>query len=181
MAKHIGIIIGSLRKDSFNRKLAQNIQKLITGDAEASIIEIGGLELYNQDYDDFDQAPQSYKAFRKTMQSVDAVIFITPEYNRSIPAVIKNALDVGSRPYGKSVWDGKPALVISSSPGAFGGFGANHQLRQSLVFLNMPTVQQPEMYLHHVNECFDAEGNIVNQDILKMLKTAADALQKMLG
>jgi len=96
-------------------------------------------------------------------------LFITPEYNRSIPAVLKNAIDVGSRPYGESVWDGKPGAVLSVSPGALGGFGANHHLRQSLVFLNVPTMQQPEAYIGNAAKLFDGSGNLNNDSIMDFI------------
>ncbi|RZA08161.1 MAG: NAD(P)H-dependent oxidoreductase, partial [Moraxellaceae bacterium] len=118
--------------------------------------------LYNQDFDDDGTAPASYHAFREEMKTVDGVIFITPEYNRSVPAVLKNALDVGSRPYGKSIWNAKPAAIFSNSPGLLGAFGANHHLRQSLVFLNMPVMQQPEVYISKVSEAFDDNGALVD-------------------
>jgi chromate reductase len=103
------------------------------------------------------------------------VLFVTPEYNRSVPAVLKNALDVGSRPYGKSVWSGKPGAVISASPGAIGGFGANHHLRQSLVFLDVPAMQQPEAYLGGADKFFDADGKLTNTDTRGFLKKFMDS------
>lgn len=130
MAK-IGIILGSLRKESFSKKIANNVASLFPEGYEAEIVEIGNLALYNQDFDDENNVPAEYTAFRNKMKEIDAVLFITPEYNRSVPAVLKNALDVGSRPYGASVWDGKPAAIISQSPGSLSAFGANHHLRQS--------------------------------------------------
>lgn len=107
----------------------------------------------------------------------DGFLFITPEYNRSVPAVLKNALDVGSRPYGKSVWDGKPGAVISVSPGAFGGFGANHQIRQTLVFLNVPTMQQPEAYIGNIAKLMDDSGNIKDESILEYLKSIMESFE----
>jgi chromate reductase, NAD(P)H dehydrogenase (quinone) len=121
------------------------------------ITEIGQLPLYNEDLDT-DPPPAPWTAFRQRVKAADAVLFVTPEYNRSMQAALKNALDVGSRPYGSSVWDRKPGAVVSSSPGAIEGFGANHHLRQSLVFLNLPTMQQPEAYLSHVDKLFDEHG-----------------------
>ena len=98
------------------------------------------------------------------------VLFVTPEYNRSVPGVLKNAIDVGSRPYGKSAWDGKPGAVVSVSPGAIGGFGANHHLRQSLVFLNMPAMQQPEAYIGGADKLFDASGKLTNDGTREFLQ-----------
>ncbi|OFI47715.1 NADPH-dependent FMN reductase [Floricoccus penangensis] len=159
MAK-IGIIIGSLRKGSFNRKVAETILPMFKGDLEADIIEIAELEMYNQDLDDESTPTQAWTDFREKIKLYDGIVFVTPEYNRSVPAVIKNAIDVGSRPYGANVWDGKPAAVITASTGAIGGFGSNHILRQSLVFVNMPTLQQPEAYLGHIDSSITEDGKI---------------------
>ena len=141
--KRVAVIVGSLRKGSFNRKLAQALIALAPESLRFEIVEIGQLPLYNQDLDDGGDPPGAWTEFRRQMRAHDAVLFVTPEYNRSVPAPLKNALDVGSRPYGQSVWDRKPGAVISSSQGAIGGFGANHHLRQSLVFLNVPCLQMP--------------------------------------
>jgi chromate reductase len=127
-----------------------------------SIVEIGHLPLYNQDYDA--SPPDAWTGFRERVRRADAVLFVTPEYNRSVPAALKNALDVGSRPYGHSVWNAKPGAIVSASPGAMGGFGANHHLRQSLVFLNVPAMQQPEAYLGGADKLFDSDGRLVNDD-----------------
>ncbi|MGZ6468398.1 MAG: NADPH-dependent FMN reductase, partial [Bdellovibrionota bacterium] len=136
--KNIAVIVGSLRKDSFNRKMANNLLKLAPETLKLEIIEIGQLPNYNQDLDE--DPPRVWTDFRQKLKTFDGVIFVTPEYNRSVPGVLKNAIDVGSRPYGQNMWDGKAGAVISVSPGAVGGFGANHHLRQSLVFLNVPTM-----------------------------------------
>jgi chromate reductase len=160
MAKKIGILVGSLRAKSFSKQLAEVLISLAPKDIALEIIDISALPIYNQDFDDQGNPPASYATFREKASSMEGFIFITPEYNRSVPAVIKNALDVGSRPYGQSVWDGKPGAVFSSSPGSLGGFGANHHLRQSMVFLNIPLMQQPEIYISQVNKQFDEQGNI---------------------
>lgn len=151
----IAVFIGSLRKESYNRRLAELLISLAPPSLKMNIIEIGHLPFYNQDEDE--HPPESWRSFREQVKNFDGVLFLTPEYNRSIPAVLKNAIDVGSRPYGKSIWSGKPCAVISSSPGAIGGFGANHHLRQSLVFLNMPCMQQPEAYIGSVNTLLDEQ------------------------
>ncbi|GAC46075.1 flavoprotein [Pediococcus acidilactici NGRI 0510Q] len=143
MALKIGIMVGSLRKGSFNRLVAQTFEKLLPREVEPVWIEVGDLPLYNEDLDT-DNPPLAWQNLRQAVQSVDGVMFFTPEYNRSVPAALKNAIDVGSRPMGQNVWDGKPALVVTVSPGGIGGFGANHHLRQSLTFVNMPVLQQPE-------------------------------------
>jgi chromate reductase, NAD(P)H dehydrogenase (quinone) len=134
------------------------------------IVEIGHLPLYNQDLDDAGTPPPEWTAFRKTVSAFDAVLFVTPEYNRSVPAPLKNALDVGSRPYGKSAWNGKPGAIVSVSPGALGAFGANHHLRQSLVFLNVPCLQQPEAYIGGAAKLFDPQGELISDSTRGFLK-----------
>lgn len=161
-SRSVAVIVGSLRKDSVNRKLALALADLAPASLKLEIVEIGDLPLYNQDSDG-DAPPAAWVVFRQLMKDMDAVLFVTPEYNRSVPAALKNALDVGSRPYGQSVWDGKPGAIVSASPGAIGGFGANHHLRQSLVFLNVPVLQQPEAYIGGADKLFDAEGQINNE------------------
>ncbi len=161
--KKIAIIVGSLRKESFNRKMAKALIALAPESLNFEIIEIGILPIYDQDLED--NPPKAWIEFRERLMKFDGVLFVTPEYNRSIPGVLKNAIDVGSRPYGKSVWDGKPGAVMSVSIGAIGGFGANHHLRQSLVFLNVPTMQQPEAYIGNAANLFDEIGNLSNDSI----------------
>jgi chromate reductase len=136
-------------------------------------VEIRDLPLYNQD-DDANPPPAS-AAFKQKIMECDAVLFVTPEYNRSVPGVLKNAIDVASRPYGKSAWNGKPAGVVSCSPGAIGGFGANHHLRQSLVFLNMPAMQQPEAYVNGIDKAFDASGKLVDDTKRDFLRKFMEA------
>lgn len=154
----VAVLVGSLRKQSINRKVALALAELAPANLKLNIIEIGDLPLYNEDIDA--TPPAAYSTFREQVRSSDAVLFVTPEYNRSVPAPLKNAIDVGSRPYGKSAWSGKPGAVISVSPGAVGGFGANHHLRQSLVFLNVPCLQQPEAYLGGAGTFFDESGKL---------------------
>ncbi|RON09655.1 ACP phosphodiesterase [Pseudomonas brassicacearum] len=154
----IAVLVGSLRKQSINRKVALALAELAPANLRLNIVEIGDLPLYNEDIDV--TPPAAYSTFRDQVSSSDAVLFVTPEYNRSVPAPLKNAIDVGSRPYGKSVWGGKPGAVISASPGAIGGFGANHHLRQSMVFLNVPCMQQPEAYLSNAGSAFDDSGKV---------------------
>ena len=158
----IAVVVGSLRKDSINRKVARALVALAPSSLKLNIVEIGDLPLYNEDID-IDSPPAAYTAFRQQISAADGVLFVTPEYNRSVPGVLKNAIDVGSRPYGKSAWGGKPGAVVSASPGAIGGFGANHHLRQSLVFLNVPCMQQPEAYLGNAGTFFDAAGTLSEQ------------------
>lgn len=177
--KTIGLFIGSLRKEANSRKIAKNLIKMTPEGFTFKIIEIGQLEFYNQDFDDHNQVPDSYTAFRKEVSELDGLIFITPEYNRSMPAVLKNALDVASRPFGKNVWNNKPGAVISSSTGAIGGFGANHHLRQSLTFLNIPTMQQPEIYLGKLKpDVFDENGYFNNEKTTSFIQNFVDAYVK---
>jgi chromate reductase len=157
MTYKIAILVGSLRKDSINRKVAKSVCAIRGDNLDCTMIEIGDLPLYNQELDG--NPPEQYVRFRDQIRESDGVLFVSPEYNRGTPGVLKNAIDVGSRPYGKSVFNGKPAAIITASPGAIGGFGANHQIRQAAVFLNMPVMQQPEAYLGHVTEeSFDDDG-----------------------
>lgn len=169
----VAVLVGSLRKESINRKLAQALGTLAPPELKLRIVEIGALPLYDQDLEE--QPPEPWVSFRQQVRAAGAVLFVTPEYNRSVPGALKNAIDVGSRPYGKSVWDSRPGAVISASPGAVGGFGANHHLRQSLVFLNIPVLQQPEAYLSGADKLFDAQGQIVvdaTREFLKKFMTA---------
>jgi chromate reductase len=128
---------------------------------QMEIVDTGDLPLYNQDLEDATPKPAAWLAFRDRVRAADAVLFVTPEYNRSMPGSLKNAIDVGSRPYGQSVWSGKPAGVVSVSPGALGAFGANHHLRQSLVFLDVPAMPQPEAYIGNAASLFDADGKLI--------------------
>ncbi|MDO5606742.1 MAG: NAD(P)H-dependent oxidoreductase [Paracoccus sp. (in: a-proteobacteria)] len=164
----IALLIGSLRKDSLTRKLAAALVSLAPGTLNFHEVPLGDLPLYNADLDEGD-VPDAWTRFRAALRPVDGVMFVTPEYNRSIPATIKNALDVGSRPYGESIWDGKPAAVVTGSPGGIGGFGANLHLRQSLVFLNMPAMQQPETYIGGIGAMFDDDGKVMSEDTRKFL------------
>jgi chromate reductase len=165
--RRVAVVVGSLRKDSFNRKLAKALAAMAPASLALEIVELGQLPLYNQD-DDAAPPPASVE-FKQRIAAADAVLFVTPEYNRSVPGVLKNAIDIASRPYGKSAWDGKPAAVITVSPGAIGGFGANHHLRQSLVFLNMPTLQQPEAYIGGAGDLFDDAGNLKKPETKQFL------------
>jgi chromate reductase len=170
--KKIAVLVGSLRKESFTRKVAKTLIQLAPASLEMEIVEIGQLPMYNQD-DDTATPPPSFTEFRDRIRAADAVLFCTPEYNRSIPAVLKNAVDVGSRPYGQAAWSGKPCAIVSVSPGAMGGFGANHHLRQCLVFLDMPAMQQPEAYLGGVASKFDGD-KLTDDGTRKFLQTFID-------
>jgi chromate reductase len=169
--KNVAVFVGSLRKDSYNRKLAKVLIGLAPESLTLEIVEIGHLSLYNQDLEE--NPPNEWREFRQRVKSADAVLFLTPEYNRSVPAVLKNAIDIGSRPYLENAWNGKPGAVISVSTGAIGGFGANHHLRQSLVFVNVPTMAQPEAYIGNAASLFDDKGELIND-------STKDFLQKFL-
>ena len=174
MAYKIAIIVGSLRQGSINRKVARSICGLRGDNLDCSMIEIGDLPLYNQDHDA--EPPEQYVRFRKQIAEADGVLFVSPEYNRGIPGVLKNAIDVGSRPYGQSVFDKKPAAIVTASPGSIGGFGANHQIRQACVFLNMPVMQQPEAYLGHVSDdAFDESGCLKEGKLKEIITGLAHA------
>lgn len=180
MSKKIAVVVGSLRKGSFSKQIAKNVMKLFPSDYEPEFVEIGNLPLYNEDIDTPENVPAEYTAFRDQIKEAAGVLFVTPEYNRSIPGGLKNAIDVGSRPYGQSAWDKKPAAVISVSPGAISGFGANHALRQSLVFLNMPTLQQPEAYIGNVTKILDEDGNVA-EGTVGFLQSIVDAYVELLN
>ena len=175
----VAVLVGSLRKGSFNRKMALALKAMAPPSMTLEIVEIGALPLYNQDDDAAPPAPSA--AFKQAIANVAAVLFVTPEYNRSVPGVLKNAIDIASRPYGKSAWDGKPAAVISLSPGAMGGFGANHDLRQSLVFLNMPAMAQPEAYIGGAGDLFDEAGAIKKPETAKFLATFLEKFEAWIG
>ena len=159
--RNVAVLVGSLRKDSLNRKMAQALIAMPPDTLKLSIVEIGDLPLFNQDHEA--EPTAAVTAFKQAITAADALLFVTPEYNRSVPGALKNAIDVGSRPYGKSVWSGKPGAVITLSPGAIGGFGANHALRQSFVFLDVPMMQQPEAYVGGAAALFDDKGALVNE------------------
>ena len=171
--KNIGIIVGSLREDSLTKNL------ISPPNTEYKFIDISNLPLYNEDTES--NTPEAWTKFRNEVRECEAIIFATPEYNRSIPGALKNALDVGSRPYGESVWDKKPAAIISTSAGAMAGFGANHHLRQSLVFLNMPTMQQPEAYIGSMSNILDENGKINNDDTQKFLDQFVESFGQWVG
>jgi chromate reductase len=174
--RNVAVIVGSLRKDSLNRKMANVLCAMAPASLRCSIVEIGQLPLYNQDYEA--DPPQTVLAFKDAISKSDAVLFVTPEYNRGVPGLLKNAIDVGSRPYGKSAWTGKPAAVVSVSPGAIGGMGANHHLRQSLVFVDMPALQQPEAYIGGANKKFDDAGRLTDDSTREFLQKFLAAFEK---
>ncbi len=173
MTKKIGVLVGSLRNGSYTESVAKKAIDLLPEGYEGKILDISNLKFYNEDLDTETTVDPTYQALRDELEEIDGVIFATPEYNRSVPALIKNAIDVGSRPYGQSKFEGKPALVIGVSPGAYGAFGANHHLRQSLVFLDMPVVQQPEAYLANITEYME-NGEVTNPQTIELLQSVVD-------
>ena len=165
----IAVIVGSLRKGSYSRMIAKALCALAPAGTQCDMVEIGKLPLYDPDLEE-GSVPPAWEEFRKHIRAADAVLFVTPEYNRSVPGALKNAIDVGSRPYGKSVWSKKPAAIASVSPGAIGAFGANHHLRQSLVFLDMPAMQQPEAYVGGVAGLVDEKGEVTKEETREFLR-----------
>ena len=164
----VAVFVGSLRKDSINRKVANTLLEVAPPLLKLNIVEIGHLPLYNQDEDA--NPPAAWTTLRERVRASDAVLFVTPEHNRSVPAAMKNALDIASRPYDQNAWNGKPGAVVSASPGAIGGFGANHHLRQSLVFLNVAAMQHPEAYIGGADRLFDPSGRLTNDAARKFLQ-----------
>lgn len=177
--QNVAVLVGSLRAGSFNRRAAHALAAVAPDGMRLEIVEIGQLPLYNQDLDE--TPPRPWLSFREQIRNADAVLFVTPEYNRSVPGVLKNAIDVGSRPYGQSAWNGKPGAVMSVSPGAIGGFGANHHLRQSMVFLNVPMMQQAEAYIGGAANLFDEHGALVNESTRTFFANFMNAFAKWIA
>lgn len=175
MDRHkIAIIVGSLRTDSVNRKVARTMCANRDDSLDCTIVEIGDLPLFNQDIEG--SPPPQWIAFREQIAAADGVLFVTPEYNRGIPGALKNAIDVGSRPYGQSVFAKKPTAIVTASPGGIGGFGCNHQLRQCCVFLDMPVMQQPEAYWGLLSEDkLGMDGTVHDEMLAKLVKGFAAA------
>lgn len=174
--KKIGIIVGSLRKESFSRKVAAALGGGMGDGYELLPLDID-LPMYNQDLDD--APPAAWESFRAAAASCDAFMFITPEYNRSFPAIIKNALDIGSRPYGQNLWAGKKALVVGVSPGALGGCLSVNHLRQTMAFVDLRVMQQPEGYIGNIAGSLDADGK-PTEKLAGFLKTIAESYKKWL-
>jgi chromate reductase len=170
---NVVVIVGSLRKQAYSLRLAQALAKLAPASLKLDALTLHELSFYNQDLEA--TPPADWVAFRSRVKAADAVLFVTPEYNRSVPGVLKNAIDVGSRPYGQSAFDGKPGGVISNSPGAIGGFGANHHLRQSLTFLNVAVLQQPEAYVGGIGDAFDDQGELVKESLRGFMQKYLEA------
>jgi len=172
----VAVFVGSLRKESFNRKTAHAMRALAPESLSLEFIDISSLPMFNEDLEA--TPPREWEELREQIRAADAFLFFTPEYNRSVPAVLKNAIDVGSRPYGQNSWDGKPGGVVSVSIGNISGFGANHHLRQSLVFVNVATMAQPEAYIGGASELFDENGELTSESTRGFLKTYIEAFAK---
>jgi chromate reductase, NAD(P)H dehydrogenase (quinone) len=175
LTRDVAVLVGSLRRESYSRKTATALANLAAESLKLRVVEIGELPLYNEDFEAPGKVPDAWAAFREQIRAADAVLFVTPEYNRSVPGVLKNAIDVGSRPKEENAWAGKPGAIVSVSPGAIGAFGANHHLRQSLVFLNVPVMQQPEAYVGGAATLFDSAGELANDGTRTFLKAFMEA------
>jgi len=167
-SRKVGVLVGSLRRDSYSLKLAKALMRVAPPSLQMTQLQIGDMPHYNEDLDS-GSPPESWARFRREMGAQDAVLFVSPEYNRSLPSALKNALDVGSRPQGSSIWAGKAGGVATISPSGIGGALSNHAIRQATVFLGLPLMQQPEMYIGNVYNVFDTEGNIVKEGTEKFL------------
>ncbi len=179
MAKKIAVLVGSLRKESVNRKIANELIRLSSDNLEMEIVEIGNLPHYNEDLDT--DPPKEWTDFRETIKNSDGVLFVSPEYNRTIPGVLKNAIDVGSRPYGSSVWAGKPGAVATGSPSGIGGAMANHNIRQAVVFLDVPMMQQPEAYIGTAFKIWKEDGTTAVEETEKVFQKFINAYEKWVG
>lgn len=175
----IAVIVGSLRKESFNLKTAKALIALAPESLSFEILNIADLPMFNEDLEA--TPPKEWVAFRDKITAADGILFFTPEYNRSVPAVLKNAIDVGSRPYGQNSWNGKPAAIVSVSIGNISGFGANHHLRQSLVFVNMHTMAQPEAYIGGAAALFDEKGELISDSTKSFLNSFISAFEEWIA
>jgi chromate reductase, NAD(P)H dehydrogenase (quinone) len=174
MATHnIVVIVGSLRKESFSLKIANTLAKLAPASLKLDVVTPHGISFFNQDLEA--APPADWVAFREKIQKSDGVIFVTPEYNRSIPGVLKNAIDVASRPYGKSSFMGKPVGIVSNSPGPLGGVNAAKNLQNVLPGISGPILGQPEIYLNAVGDGFDDKGACTKESLQAVLKQYIDA------
>jgi chromate reductase, NAD(P)H dehydrogenase (quinone) len=176
MPYNIVTIVGSLRKDSFSLKIANALAKLAPESLSLEVVTLAGLSFFNQDLEA--NPPADWLAFREKIQKSDGIIFVTPEYNRAIPGVLKNAIDVASRPYGKSSFNGKPVGIVSNSPGPLGGVSAAKTLQNILPGIAGPIMQQPEIYLNAVGDAFDAAGNLTKDSLKTVLQQYIDAFAK---
>jgi chromate reductase, NAD(P)H dehydrogenase (quinone) len=166
-------IVGSLRKESFTLKIANALAKLAPSSLKLDVTTLHDISFFNQDLEA--APPADWVAFRDKLQASDGVLFVTPEYNRSIPGVLKNAIDVGSRPYGKSSFLGKPVGIISNSPGPLGGVSAAKHLQNILPGISGPIMGQPEIYLNSVGDCFNDKGELGKEAVQKLLQQYIEA------
>jgi chromate reductase, NAD(P)H dehydrogenase (quinone) len=179
MPNRVGVIVGSLRKAAYSRMLARALPELTP--ASLQLVDIGiDLPLYNYDLET-ERPPPAWTAFRTAVKSVDAVLFVTPEFNRSMPGAVKNAMDVGSRPWGDSAWSGKPAGVISLSPGALGAMASNHHLRQVLMAVNLAAMPYPEAYIPAAASLFDESGTLTSAETRQFLQSFMEAFAVWVG
>ncbi len=172
----IAVVVGSLRKESFNLKIANYLIAQSPDSLSLEVVDIGNLPIFNEDLEN--TLLNEWETFRKQIKPADGVIFLTPEHNRSIPSALKNAIDVGSRPYGQNVWEGKPGAIISASIGNISGFGANHHLRQVLVGVNVPVMVQPEVYIGGAATLFDGDGKLINDSTKDFLNSFLKAFEE---
>lgn len=179
MPSNVAVFVGSLRKASFTRMVAKALIETAPASLHCEIAEIGDLPLYNEDLDT-DKPPAPWRRVRDAVKAADAILFTTPEYNRSVPGGLKNAIDVASRPHGENAWDGKPTGVVSVTPYKLGAFGANHALRQTFVFLNMPVMQQPEAYIGGAGALFE-NGKLKNEETRKFLADFMMEFERWIG
>lgn len=178
--RKVGVLVGSLRADSYTLKLAKALMRVAPPGLQMTQLQIGDMPHYNEDLDGA-VPPESWARFRREMGAQDAVLLVSPEYNRSLPSALKNALDVGSRPYGSSIWAGKAGAVATISPSGIGGALSNHAIRQATVFLDLPLMQQPEMYIGDIYNVFDEDGNIVKEGTEKFLTECMAAFAEWLA
>ena len=176
-ARDVVVLVGSLRKESLTRKVAMAMKKIAPASLALEIVEIRDLQMYDSDLET-DSPPQAWTAFRKRVVRCDAVLFATPEYNRSVPGCLKNAVDVGSRPGGYGVFTGKPGAIVSVTPYGLGAFGANHHLRQVLVYVNVLAMAQPEAYVSKAGELVDADFNFIKEGSRKFFDDFLDAFAR---
>lgn len=181
-AFRVGVLVGSLRSGSYTRKVAQALMSLAPPTLRCTLIDIHELPVFNED---LEGRVEAWERLRAAVKGCDAVLLVTPEYNRSVPGCLKNALDVGSRPQGRNVWDGKPTAVVSVTPYKLGAFGANHAVRQALVYLNMLVMQQPEAYIGNAASLFDEAGGLEDREgaaLLEKFMAAFDGwIRRLLG
>jgi len=173
MPHHIVTIAGSLRKESYTLKVANALARLAPAALKLEVVTLHGLSFFNQDMEA--TPPADWLAFREKLQKSNGVLFVTPEYNRSIPGVLKNAIDVGSRPYGKSSFLGKPTGIISNSPGPLGGVSAAKHLQNILPGISGPIMGQPETYLNGIDDAFNDKGELIKEPMHKLLKQYLEA------